>query len=45
MFVPLRDEYADVVIAWIDDRPRPALEALRNVIHATARKSDLLAAG
>ena len=45
VFVPLTDEYADVVIAWIDDRPRPALEALRNVIHDTARKSDLLAAG
>jgi DNA-binding transcriptional LysR family regulator len=45
VFVPLRDDYADVVIAWVDDRPRPAVEALRSVIHATARKSDLLAAG
>ncbi len=45
VFVPLRNDYADVVVAWIDDRPRPAVEALRTVIHATARKSDLLAAG
>ncbi len=45
VFVPLKDDYADVVIAWVDDRPRPAVDALRNVIHATARKSDLLAAG
>ena len=45
VFVPLRNEYADVVIAWLDDRPRPAVEALRDVIHATARNSDLLNAG
>jgi DNA-binding transcriptional LysR family regulator len=45
VFVPLRNEYADVVVAWVDDRPRPVVEALRNVIHATARRSDLLAAG
>jgi len=45
VFVPLRGEYADVVIAWVDDRPRPGVEALRKVVHATARKSDLLAAG
>jgi DNA-binding transcriptional LysR family regulator len=45
VFVPLRDEYADVVVAWVDDRPRPAVDALRKVIHATARRSDLLASG
>lgn len=45
VFVPLRDDHADVVVAWIDDRPRPAVEALRNVLHAAARESDLLAAG
>jgi len=45
VFVPLRGEYADVVIAWVDDRPRPGVEALRKVVHATARESDLLAAG
>jgi DNA-binding transcriptional LysR family regulator len=45
VFVQLRDEYADVVLAWLDDRPRPALEALREVIQAAARGSDLLAAG
>jgi DNA-binding transcriptional LysR family regulator len=45
VFVPLREEYADVVIAWVDDRARPTVEALRNVIHAIARQSDLLAAG
>jgi DNA-binding transcriptional LysR family regulator len=45
VFVPLRNEYADVMIAWVDDAPRPAVEALRNVIHTTARNSDLLAAG
>ena len=44
-FVPLRDEYADVVVAWVDDRPHPAVEILRQVIHATARASDLLASG
>lgn len=44
-FVPLRGEYADVVVAWVDDRPRPAVEILRRVIHATARASDLLASG
>jgi DNA-binding transcriptional LysR family regulator len=45
VFVRLRNEYADVVVAWVDDRPRPAVETLRNVIHTIARKSDLLAAG
>jgi DNA-binding transcriptional LysR family regulator len=45
VFVPLRNDYADVVVAWVDDRPRPAVEALRNVIRVTASKSDLLAAG
>jgi hypothetical protein len=44
-FVPLRDDHADVVVAWIDDRPRPAVEALRDVIHTVARASDLLSAG
>jgi DNA-binding transcriptional LysR family regulator len=45
VFVPLRNEYADVVVAWLGDRPRAAVEALRTVIHTTASKSDLLAAG
>ena len=45
VFVPLRDDYADVVVAWVDDRPRPTVETLRTVIHSAARKSDLLAAG
>jgi DNA-binding transcriptional LysR family regulator len=45
VFVPLRNEYADVVVAWIDDRSRPAVDALRNVIHVAASTSDLLTAG
>jgi DNA-binding transcriptional LysR family regulator len=44
-FVPLRGDYADVVIAWVDDRPRPTVDALRKVVHTAARRSDLLAAG
>jgi DNA-binding transcriptional LysR family regulator len=44
-FVPLRDEYADVVVAWIDDRPRPGVRVLIDVIRATARESNLLTAG
>ncbi len=44
-FVPLRDEYAEVVVAWVDDRPRPTVEALRQVVHAAAQASDLLASG
>jgi DNA-binding transcriptional LysR family regulator len=45
VFVPLKNDYAEVVVAWIDDRPRPTVDALRNLIHATASKSDLLTAG
>jgi DNA-binding transcriptional LysR family regulator len=45
VFVPLTDDHADVVVAWVDDRPRPAVETLRAVIHATARQSNLLTAG
>jgi DNA-binding transcriptional LysR family regulator len=45
VFVPLSDDHADVVVAWVDDRPRPAVDALRAVIRETARTSDLLAAG
>jgi DNA-binding transcriptional LysR family regulator len=45
VFVPLRDDYAHVVVAWIDDRPRHAVQALRNVIHQAARESNLLTAG
>ena len=45
VFVPLRNETADVVVAWIDDRPRPGVQALRDLIHALARSTDLLAAG
>lgn len=44
-FVPLRGESADVVVAWIDDRPNPGVDALRDLIRALARESDLLAAG
>ncbi len=44
-FVPLRDEYADVVVAWIDDRPRPGVRLLIDVIRTTARRSNLLSAG
>jgi DNA-binding transcriptional LysR family regulator len=44
-FVPLRDEYADVVVAWIDDRPRPGVNALIEVLRKTARESNLLTAG
>jgi hypothetical protein len=43
--VPLRGEYADVVVAWIDDRPRPAVQVLIDVLRATARESNLLSAG
>jgi DNA-binding transcriptional LysR family regulator len=44
-FVPLRDEYADVVVAWIDDRPRPGVRVLIDVLRTTARESNLLSAG
>jgi hypothetical protein len=43
--VPLRGEYADVVVAWIDDRPRPAVQVLIDVLRITARESNLLSAG
>ena len=44
-FVPLRGEYADVVVAWIDDRPRPGVQLLIDVIRRTANESNLLSAG
>jgi DNA-binding transcriptional LysR family regulator len=44
-FVPLRGEYADVVVAWIDDRPRPGVRLLIDVIRRTAKESNLLSAG
>ena len=44
-FVPLRDESADVVVAWIDDRPRPGVDALRALLQTLARETDLLSAG
>ena len=44
-FVPLRGESADVVVAWIDDRPRAEVEAFRDVVRSVARTSDLLASG
>lgn len=44
-FVPLRGESADVVVAWIDDRANPGVDALRDLIRALARETDLLAAG
>jgi DNA-binding transcriptional LysR family regulator len=44
-FVPLRGESADVVVAWIDDRPRPGVDALRALIQILAHETDLLAAG
>jgi DNA-binding transcriptional LysR family regulator len=44
-FVPLRGESADVVVAWIDDRPRPGVQALRDLIQTLAHSTDLLAAG
>jgi DNA-binding transcriptional LysR family regulator len=44
-FVPLRGESADVVVARIDDRPRPGVDALRALIQTLADKTDLLAAG
>jgi DNA-binding transcriptional LysR family regulator len=44
-FVPLRGESADVVVAWIDDRPRPGVDALRALIRTLADNTDLLAAG
>jgi hypothetical protein len=44
-FVPLRGESADVVVAWIDDRRRPGVDALRALIQTLAHKTDLLAAG
>jgi DNA-binding transcriptional LysR family regulator len=44
-FVPLRDDHVDVVVAWIGDRPRPEIEAFREVVREVARTSDLLAAG
>jgi hypothetical protein len=34
-----------VVVAWIDDRPRPGVDALRALIQTLADKTDLLAAG
>jgi DNA-binding transcriptional LysR family regulator len=44
-FVPLRGETADVVVAWIDDRPRPGIQALRDLLQTLVRSTDLLAAG
>jgi DNA-binding transcriptional LysR family regulator len=44
-FVPLRGESADVVIAWIDERPRPGVRALRELARRVATETDLLAAG
>lgn len=44
-FVPLSGETADVVVAWIDDRPNPGVDALRALVRALARETDLLAAG
>jgi DNA-binding transcriptional LysR family regulator len=44
-FVPLVGEYADVVVAWVDDRPRPGVEALRRLTRRLAGETDLLAAG
>jgi DNA-binding transcriptional LysR family regulator len=44
-FVPLRGESADVVVAWIDDRPRPGVRLLIDVIRRTAKESNLLSAG
>ena len=44
-FVPLRGEYADVVVAWIDDRPRPEVRLLIDVLRRTAQESNLLSAG
>jgi DNA-binding transcriptional LysR family regulator len=44
-FVPLRGESADVVVAWIDDRPRPGVDALRDLARRLASETDLLAAG
>lgn len=44
-FVPLRGENADVVVAWIDDRPRPGVDALRRLTRRLAGETDLLAAG
>jgi DNA-binding transcriptional LysR family regulator len=44
-FVPLRGESADVVVAWVDDRPRPGVDALRALIQRLAHETDLLAAG
>jgi DNA-binding transcriptional LysR family regulator len=45
VFVPLRGDEADVVVAWVDDRPQPVVELLRAVVRDVARSSDLLAQG
>jgi DNA-binding transcriptional LysR family regulator len=45
VFVPLRGDEADVVVAWVDDRPRPVVELLRAVVRDVARSPDLLAQG
>lgn len=45
VFVPLRGDSADVVVAWIDDRPRPGVAALRDLARRLAGETDLLAAG
>jgi DNA-binding transcriptional LysR family regulator len=44
-FVPLRGETAEIVVAWIDDRPRPVVQALRDLIQGLSHSTDLLAAG
>ena len=44
-FVPLRGDSAEVVVAWIDDRPRPSVRALRELIKTLVYSTDLLAAG
>jgi hypothetical protein len=33
------------VVAWIDDRPRPGVDALRVLIQRLAHETDLLVAG
>jgi DNA-binding transcriptional LysR family regulator len=44
-FVPLRGESADVVVAWIDERPHPGVDSLRDLARRLANEMDLLAAG
>jgi DNA-binding transcriptional LysR family regulator len=44
-FVRLVNDEASVVLVWREEAPKPALEALRDVLREVVRTTDLSAAG